>query len=192
MHKHSRWISSAFFGRAPHSFATRSRLRGLTSCRLRAFSLLFFVIGSRISSALWYHSSFLSRRVAGLVSYRYSLFRVMYLALWPRFLPVMCLHFVGFCYRVTPCLTLSCLGQFCASVTCSLRYLFCYAQGHGNLPTPLSRAEFFGYYSFELKFYLRTVSLCAVFVCVISKGSTFLRLFSLPFQPPPRFTQCAL
>ena len=37
-----------------------------------------------------YHSSFLSRRVAGLVSYRSSLFRDMYLASWPRFLPVIC------------------------------------------------------------------------------------------------------
>ena len=133
----------------------------------------FFVIGSRSSSALWYHSSFLSRRVAGLVSYRSSLFCVMHLALWPRFLLVICVHFVGFCYRVTLCLTLSCLGQFCASVTCSLRYLFCYAQGHGNLPTPLSRAEFFGYHAFELKFYLTTVSLCAVLVCVISRVPPF-------------------
>ena len=78
-----------------------------------------------------------------------------------------------FCYRVTLCLTLSCLGQFCASVTCSLCYLFCYAQGHGNLPTPLSRAEFFGYHAFQLKFYLTTVSLCAVLVCVISRVPPF-------------------
>ena len=164
---------------------------------------------------MWYHSSFLSRCVAGLVASppAICLCSVRFLSqgcrltascriapryfatcTWPRGLVASprAGHFVVFCCRVTPCLTLSFLGQFCASVTCSLRYLFCYAPGHGNQPTPLSRAEFFGYYAFELKFCLRTVSLCAVLVCVISKGSTFLRLFSLPFQPPPRFTQCPL
>ena len=47
-----------------------------------------------------------------------------------------------------------------------------------------------GYYTCELKFFSKNVSLCAILACVVSRVPPFPRLFSIPFQPPPRFTQC--